>query len=375
MGKSKLRVSPEKAERIKNICARHRDQYGDAAIKEDLLKFIDTDLKKKFFEPGLRARIGEAAFEKKKDLYESYRHSVANRSAKSIDRALNGEGVSRGAINLIEVFDLYIEQYDPTPGPPSSAHSLELQTAAPGSFSANTINLLKDRAISRCSFKDCPHPTSAPVMGNSSLSLSLGQAVCIYGVHPGQPRYNPSKPQQEDDINNAIWLCKYHATMVNEHNGKDYSPETLRKWKRAHEQLMHAWAQGRKRPFLELNLNEIQPELAAEILLFFDHRSLLFEPTAVIEKAAVTNLADAVKAFFKDWSYAIHDNGKIMQQVRIIVLAISVFFSEFIDTEDRESFEAGFSALRKLIGQVLAEMAAINKIELPSNLRKIAPST
>lgn len=372
MGKSKLTVSTEKAERIRNICSRHTGQDSVAAIKDDLLKFIDTDLKKRFFDPGLKAGIGEVAFEKKKDQYELYRDSVATRSAKSIERALSEEGVSRGAINLIEVFDLYIAEYDPIPEPPSSAQPLKLQ-AAPGGFSEQTIDLLKARAISRCSFEECPNPTSGPVMRNNALALHLGQAVAIYGVHPGQPRYDASKPQKEDDISNAIWLCTYHAAMVNEHDGKDYPAATLLKWKRAHEQLMNAWVQGRKRPFLRLNINEIEPELATEIISFFSQQSLLFKVLTIADKPVLYEFTENAKSFFQSKLYDIQDNDKIMQQVYIIELGMGIFLADFMSTDDNETFEAGYAALKKLIVKVLAEMAAINKIKLPSNLQKIAP--
>lgn len=371
MAREKINIPTEKKEKIKNICARRMEgQFGDPVIKDDLKKFVETDLKEKFYEPGLKSRMGERAYEKHLELYRAYEDFALRLPPTTITRAFR-EGVSRSAIVLLELFDLYIEQYDPAPKPLSNT-SLKLPSLS-DDFSFETAYYLKERAISRCSFDNCPHPTSGPVMKDSKLFLPLGKAVCIYGVYPEQPRYDASKPQQPDDINNAIWLCRYHAYLVNAEDGKDYSGETLKKWKRAHEQLMHAWVQGRKKPYFELNLTETLPELAAEIISFFENQPVLFGSPSLDDKPSIMVLTENIKSFFENRSDDIRENDKLSQQVHIIELATDIFIAETIYTTDNEIFTASFAALQKLIGNVFAEMAEINKIKLGRNLRKLVP--
>lgn len=371
MAREKLNVPPEKRDKIKNICARRTGQFGDPVIKRDLKDFVKTDLKEKFFQHGLKSRIGEQAYEKHVQLYRAYEDFVERLAPTTITRAFSDEGVSRSAIVLIELFDLYIEQYDPSQQPLNS--SLK-SSSITDDFSFNTVYHLKERAISRCSYPRCPNPTSGPVMSDSKLSRSLGKAVCIYGVLPQQPRYDASKPQQDDDINNAIWLCSYHADMVNEHDGKDYSAVTLLKWKRAHELTMNAWTQGRKRPYFELNLTETQPELAAEVISFFENQPALFESVSIGDKSAIMGLLENIKSFFENKCDDIRENDKLSQQAYIIELATDIFIAEIIYTPDNEVFTASFAALQKLIGHVFAEMAAIHKMKLGANLLTIAPT-
>ena len=373
MGREKLFVPPGKRAKIKDICARrNQGEFGDPAIKDDLLQFIKTDLKEKFFEPGLRTRIGEDAFEKRKQSYAAYENFIKRVSVSTITRALSNTGVTRSAIHLIELFDLYIEAYDPEPKPAPEPLGIAFQGS--DGFSFNTIYHLKERAINRCSFPRCPIPTSGPVLRDGALSRNLGKAVWIYGVHPGDARYDAANPQQEDDIHNAIWLCALHAGLVNEHSGKDYSPKTLLKWKRAHEQMMNAWVEGRKIPYFQLNFNEPNPALVAGIISFFDNQAALFELLTINERSRATSMTGSIRMFFEDRSDDIRDNDTLLQQVYIIELAIDIFAAETNNTEDDEVFTSSFAALQKLIGIVLAEMAAINKLQLPGNLIQIAPA-
>jgi hypothetical protein len=81
-------------------------------------------------------------------------------------------------------------------------------------FSKKTIDILAKRVGYLCSKPDCRRPTVGP-HSNVERTTITGTAAHITAAAPGGARYNPNlTPQQRKHINNGIWLCIYHAVLV-----------------------------------------------------------------------------------------------------------------------------------------------------------------
>lgn len=100
-------------------------------------------------------------------------------------------------------------------------------------FSAKVRSRVSERAGHQCSFPDCGRSTSGPSLLDQSLSVKSGWACHIYPAAADGPR---SKAEHADlDIRgagNAIWMCEVHGSLIDKNEGRDYPPESLRKWKR-----------------------------------------------------------------------------------------------------------------------------------------------
>ena len=90
----------------------------------------------------------------------------------------------------------------------------------------------------RCSFPQCDKPTIGPAE-TADDSVSTGDACHIYSAAEGGPRGQGNlRSDQLADIRNALWLCANHARIIDANRGKDYPPECLLSFKKAHESLV-----------------------------------------------------------------------------------------------------------------------------------------
>lgn len=66
----------------------------------------------------------------------------------------------------------------------------------------------------------------------STLKTSLtGQAAHICAAAPGGKRYDVNMtPEERSSIDNCIWLCDYHARLIDT-DAATYTVEKLRQWK------------------------------------------------------------------------------------------------------------------------------------------------
>jgi hypothetical protein len=104
-------------------------------------------------------------------------------------------------------------------------------------FSKRTRNLVALRANQHCSFRGCAQPTSGPSAESSEAVNRTGRAAHIHGAAsgPGSRRYLASMTrEQRIDISNAIWLCAYHADLI-DNDEATYTADELRAMKREHE--------------------------------------------------------------------------------------------------------------------------------------------
>jgi hypothetical protein len=84
-------------------------------------------------------------------------------------------------------------------------------------FSQRTKNFIALRAGQLCSFRGCLQPTAGPSAESPKSVNMTGKAAHIHGAAsgPGSRRYLSSMtPEERKDISNAIWLCAYHADLI-----------------------------------------------------------------------------------------------------------------------------------------------------------------
>ena len=103
-------------------------------------------------------------------------------------------------------------------------------------FPKVVVDALAKRAAFICSNSDCRAQTVAPSEDDDSKFIYIGKASHIAAASAGGPRFDESMSAEErKSIANGIFLCSNCADMVDKNNGRDYSVEQLRKWKREHE--------------------------------------------------------------------------------------------------------------------------------------------
>lgn len=105
-------------------------------------------------------------------------------------------------------------------------------------FSAKIRNVVALRANQHCSFRGCTQATSGPSAESPEAVNMTGKAAHIHGAAPGRGsrRYLESMtPDQRTDISNAIWLCAYHADLI-DNDEVTHTADDLRAMKREHEE-------------------------------------------------------------------------------------------------------------------------------------------
>lgn len=97
-------------------------------------------------------------------------------------------------------------------------------------FSKSVKLELFKRVNGRCSNPDCNAPTTGP-KSNASKSVSVGDAAHITAASAGGPRFDRSLTNKErKSIENAIWLCKICAKLIDSDEEK-YSVSVIHNWK------------------------------------------------------------------------------------------------------------------------------------------------
>lgn len=278
---------------------------------------------------------------------------------------------------LEKILDLYIEinkeiwQQVSIP-PLQPVNPMSATVATPPPFSQQALLELSHRASTICSYPECNRLTSGPSMANPVKAYYLGEACLIRGAKPGDPRYDPKAPHTTDDIENGIWLCTYHAQMVNQHDGIDYPAPLLQDWKSAHEQLMHACMEGKKRIFFALNQEDDQSAHATRILAFFNAQQLLFDPWGTAPHEHLVTVVKNIGAWLLKENAHILLGSRLQQQVYAIDYACDAFL-ELAVNSDTARFRYALAAFKKALGMMLNEMATCYKVELPANITTIIP--
>ena len=99
-------------------------------------------------------------------------------------------------------------------------------------FSKQVREDLAKRAGHRCSAPACGAHTVGPSSASEKLSTSNGWASHIYPASDIGPRSQHTPPDADlGQIENGIWLCERHGSLIDKNDGLDYPPQLLRKWK------------------------------------------------------------------------------------------------------------------------------------------------
>jgi hypothetical protein len=142
-------------------------------------------------------------------------------------------------------------------------------------FSAGTRKALASRAGYLCSCPSCRVITIGPSREAPDDVAIVGVAAHICAAAEGGPRYEASmSPEQRSSIENAIWLCAKHATLV-DRDVVRFAPDVLRFWKAEHEAYVEAHIG-------ETHIREATPTLngrpiSSEAMQIATERSLLWE--------------------------------------------------------------------------------------------------
>jgi len=102
-------------------------------------------------------------------------------------------------------------------------------------FSANTRRLVASRAGYLCSHPSCRVMTVGPSRESVDDIATVGVAAHICAAAPGGPRNDPAMSSEQGvSIENAIWLCSTHATLIDRDTVR-FAVDVLRQWKKNHE--------------------------------------------------------------------------------------------------------------------------------------------
>lgn len=121
-------------------------------------------------------------------------------------------------------------------------------------FKSQTKSALAARANFRCSYPDCKAITCGPSDESPSAVTNIGVAAHICAAAPGGKRYDSNMSSEaRSDIENGIWLCQSHSTLI-DRDEKRFTPEILRDMKKKHEERV----QGQ---LYKLPINDISNDL------------------------------------------------------------------------------------------------------------------
>jgi hypothetical protein len=105
-------------------------------------------------------------------------------------------------------------------------------------FTPATKRTLALRVAYQCSFQGCTTITVGPGIASSEAVVQAGEAAHISGASPGPggARYDVTLTSvQRRHIDNGIWMCGHHATVV-DNDEKRYPRELLIAWKKEAEE-------------------------------------------------------------------------------------------------------------------------------------------
>jgi hypothetical protein len=111
-------------------------------------------------------------------------------------------------------------------------------------FSSLVKERLAERAGQRCSMAHCRRTTVGPSNESPVSVANIGVAAHICAASQGGRRYDREMtPEQRSSIDNGIWLCAIHATLIDRDEVR-YTKDTLHAIKREHEAWAHAALNG-----------------------------------------------------------------------------------------------------------------------------------
>lgn len=124
-------------------------------------------------------------------------------------------------------------------------------------FSSKVRQAVALRAGYFCSFTECGQLTAGPSGESSMATAQVGIAAHICAAAPGGPRYDASMtPEERAHIDNAIWMCATHATLI-DRDEVTYPVDALKKMKVAHEARIAAAVREKGRLVASLGADDL----------------------------------------------------------------------------------------------------------------------
>lgn len=115
-------------------------------------------------------------------------------------------------------------------------------------FTESTKRALRDRVGNLCSRPECRKHTSSPNPNSSERVDITGRAAHITGAVQNSPRFDRNLSSEERrHADNGIWLCADCADLVDKNEGRGFTVEQLRGWKRTAEEAQSNAARLRVR--------------------------------------------------------------------------------------------------------------------------------
>jgi hypothetical protein len=113
-------------------------------------------------------------------------------------------------------------------------------------FSPTEIRQLAGNASFRCSWPLCPIILIGPGAEDDDPPVTLGEAGHISSASQGGPRYEEDMDPavRKSALQNGIWLCPNHATVIDKNDGSGYSQEKLWEWRHQRERWAKAQLTG-----------------------------------------------------------------------------------------------------------------------------------
>ncbi|AXY72744.1 hypothetical protein D3H65_01605 [Paraflavitalea soli] len=400
-GRGPIIITPQTMARLEAVCSINTGSDTGAALAKQFKDFIKGKLKEDLLGKVPAEEWSSITKPKREELYRQF--ELFTISGRSLERAKEGKPLKRSSFFLLEeVIRLYLKAYEVTGSPPSNiASGLKASTAptekptVPGETSASavhafassfsptsssppfspaTINTLSLRAAGLCSNPSCLRLTAGPSLSNPAKVHQFGVACLIRGVQEGDPRYDAGQAElrpRHDDIENGIWLCAHDALLVNKEE-ETYTAELLMSWKQAHEEVLAAWLEGRKRVSFSMNQEEEEPAAAAAIIELFDQQEVLYAQAGSLSKENITVAVENMRTLMLGQATLVLFDGRL----ELLLNAINRSCEAFLHLArhcDFAMLEIGLAALKKAIGMVLHEIATHYKIALPARVRTITP--
>lgn len=360
--KAKVVVAADKVERVLKVCGWRTKGSSLAMLAIDLDNFVKTELKGKY--DGLKT-LSECTKEEGariKQIYLAYHGTVIKQN--TLRRTFYEDGVTFSTAPFFnELLDLYLQEFEISMSAPEMP--VEITVDAPV-FSANAVLILAQRAGNLCSDPDCRKLTSGPVLSDFSKAYVLGVACPIHGSKPGDVRYDPQVPYKPDNYANGIWLCAYHAGMINANAGADYPASQLRKWKTAHEYIIKACNEGKKRICFELNLNDDQAGLAAEIIGYFNRQYLRLASPEMESRENLIGLVEDINDYLLEKKATVDHSTRLQLHMESIEAAGSGLVKFLEKTEDHELFRYAMAAFNKVVRLELEKISNNYNVPVPA---------
>lgn len=187
-------------------------------------------------------------------------------------------------------------------------------------FSQATRRLVAERAGYRCSFPNCNQLTVGP-SNDPNNSSKIGVAAHIYSaaVSGKGPRGTGQLSESElKSIQNAIWLCSNHASLIDKHRGDDYPVDKLHSYKTLHEtRTAHEFA-GLHVPFGWVDSVKISscPLFLEEVTIKFAKLNLIIGANSVGKTGLCEWVASVSRpAYLERWSKVPRDRKRLLAKM------------------------------------------------------------